>query len=109
MGSWLCELSTWPPILNEAVKKYHLNLYGLNYKDKRTNELIWLENLGNPYIESAYDEYGNVGIDYGEYVVPETFLLDKKVVIRYKHIGPIDKRQFDDIIMTLIKKIEQGN
>jgi len=108
-ASWCVACRLEHPILNEAVKKYHLSLYGLNYKDKRTNALIWLENLGNPYIESAYDEYGNVGIDYGVYGVPETFLLDKKGVIRYKHIGPIDKRQFDDIIMPLIKKLEQEN
>ena len=106
-ASWCVACRLEHPILNEAVKKYHLSLYGLNYKDIRTNALIWLENLGNPYIESAYDEYGNVGIDYGVYGVPETFLLDKKGVIRYKHIGPIDKRQFDDIIMPLIKELEQ--
>jgi len=63
--------------------------------------------LGNPYIESAYDEIGTVGIDYGVYGVPETFVLDKKGIIRYKHIGPIDDEQFSRIIMPLITQLKQ--
>ena len=84
-----------------------MNLYGLNYKDQRSDALQWLENLGNPYIESAYDEIGNVGIDFGVYGVPETFVLDKKGIIRYKHIGPIDEKQLADTIIPLVAKLEE--
>ena len=106
-ASWCAACRIEHPILNDYTKKYQLNLYGLNYKDKRSYALQWLENLGNPYIESAYDEIGNVGIDYGVYGVPETFVLDKKGIIRYKHIGPIDDEQFSRIIMPLITQLKQ--
>ena len=84
-----------------------VEIYGLNYKDSRSEALIWLKDLGNPYIESAYDKDGVVGIDYGVYGVPETFIIDKQGIIRYKHIGPINKEQFDDIIMPMIKELEE--
>ena len=106
-ASWCMACQFEHPILNAAVEEYQINLYGLNYKDKRANAIAWLEKLGNPYIDSAYDESGNVGIDYGVYGVPETFILDKGGIIRYKHIGPIDKQQFDDIIMPIIKRLEK--
>jgi len=83
-----------------------LNLYGLNYKDKREDALQWLGQLGNPYIESAFDLVGTTGIDYGVYGVPETFILDKDGIIRYKHIGPIDQQQLETIIMPLVRKLE---
>jgi len=106
-ASWCAACRIEHPLLNKYTKKYQLNLYGLNYKDKRTDALLWLENLGNPYIESAYDEIGTVGIDYGVYGVPETFVLDKKGIIRYKHIGPINDEQFTSTIMPLITQLKQ--
>ena len=66
-----------------------------------------MKDLGNPYIESAYDKDGVVGIDYGVYGVPETFIIDKQGIIRYKHIGPINNEQFDNIIMPMIRNLEE--
>jgi cytochrome c biogenesis protein CcmG/thiol:disulfide interchange protein DsbE len=83
-----------------------LNLYGLNYKDKREDALQWLQKLGDPYIENAFDETGSISIDYGVYGAPETFVLDKKGIIRYKHIGPISKQQLETIILPLVKELE---
>lgn len=106
-ASWCVACRTEHPLLIEAIKNNNeLNLYGLNYKDKRTDALQWLKQLGNPYIESAFDESGSTGIDYGVYGVPETFVLDKNGIIRYKHIGPIDKQQLETIILPLVKKLE---
>jgi len=105
-ASWCVACRTEHPILVEAVKKGALNLYGLNYKDKREDALQWLEQLGNPYIESAFDLAGTTGIDYGVYGVPETFILDKDGIIRYKHIGPVSKQQLETIIMPLVKQLE---
>jgi cytochrome c biogenesis protein CcmG, thiol:disulfide interchange protein DsbE len=106
-ASWCAACRTEHPVLIEArTNNSELNLYGLNYKDKRPDALQWLQQLGNPYIESAFDEEGSVGIDYGVYGVPETFVLDKKGIIRYKHIGPVDKQQFETIILPLVKKLE---
>ncbi len=105
-ASWCAACRTEHPLLvNARTKDASLNLYGLNYKDKREDALQWLEQLGNPYIESAYDEAGSIGIDYGVYGVPETFVLDKQGIIRYKHIGPINKQQLETTILPLVKKL----
>ena len=106
-ASWCAACRIEHPILNNAVRNYDIKLYGLNYKDSRSEALIWLKDLGNPYIESAYDKDGVVGIDYGVYGVPETFIIDKQGIIRYKHIGPINKEQFDGIIMPMIRELEE--
>ena len=106
-ASWCAACRTEHPILVDAAKKdSSLNLYGLNYKDKRPDALQWLNNLGNPYKESAFDEAGSIGIDYGVYGVPETFVIDKSGIIRYKHIGPVDKQQLDTLILPLVKELE---
>lgn len=105
-ASWCAACVTEHPVFVEAAKKYDLNLYGLNYKDKREDAISWLEKLGDPYIESAFDEAGTTGIDYGVYGVPETFVLDKNGIIRYKHIGPVNKEQLETIIIPLVKQLE---
>ena len=107
-ASWCVACRTEHPILVEATRKTKLNLYGLNYKDKRDDALSWLEQLGNPYVESAFDEAGTTGIDYGVYGVPETFVLDKNGIIRYKHIGPVNKEQLETIILPLVKELESA-
>jgi cytochrome c biogenesis protein CcmG/thiol:disulfide interchange protein DsbE len=107
-ASWCAACRTEHPLIVDATSKdKNLNVYGLNYKDKRADALQWLEQLGNPYRESAFDETGSTGIDYGVYGVPETFVLDKNGIIRYKHIGPIDKQQLDTIILPLVKQLEE--
>ncbi len=64
-------------------------LYGLNYKDQRDDAIAWLKRFGDPYQVSLIDTDGRVGIDYGVYGVPETYVIDKQGVIRYKRIGPV--------------------
>ena len=65
---------------------------GLNYKDAREDALPWLKRNGDPYQLSVYDAAGRIGIDYGVYGVPETYVIDQRGVIRYKHIGPLTPR-----------------
>jgi len=105
-ASWCAACRTEHPLLVEAAKDATLNIYGLNYKDTRAEALNWLQQLGNPYIESAFDESGTTGIDYGVYGVPETFVLDQNGIIRYKHIGPLSKPDLENIILPLVKKLE---
>jgi cytochrome c biogenesis protein CcmG/thiol:disulfide interchange protein DsbE len=62
---------------------------GLNYKDAREDALPWLKRNGDPSKVSAYDRDGRIAIDYGVYGVPETYVIDRKGIIRYKHIGPL--------------------
>jgi cytochrome c biogenesis protein CcmG, thiol:disulfide interchange protein DsbE len=107
-ASWCVACRTEHPLLVEASNRNELNLYGLNYKDNRSDALQWLKQLGNPYIESAFDQAGTTGIDYGVYGVPETFVLDKNGIIRYKHIGPITKEDLDKTILPLIKQLRES-
>ncbi len=96
-------------MLVNAAADNGLIIYGLNYKDKRIDALGWLNKLGNPYKESAYDQEGKVGIEYGVYGVPETFVLDKQGIIRYKHIGPIKQEDMETKILPLIKQLESAS
>ena len=107
-ASWCAACVTEHPVFVKAAKTYNLNLYGLNYKDKREDAINWLEKLGDPYIDSAFDEAGTTGINYGVYGVPETFVLDKDGIIRYKHIGPVNKEQLETIILPLIRQLESA-
>ena len=83
-------------------------IIGLNYKDDRTAALGWLRQLGDPYLTNAFDEDGRVGIDWGVYGAPETFVIDKSGVVRYKHIGPLTPGVLRSHIMPLIKELK-GN
>lgn len=78
---------------------------GLDYKDKATDARAWLRQLGNPYTVIPTDEKGQIGIDWGVYGVPETFLVDRNGMIAYKHIGPITADSLRDIIVPKIKEL----
>jgi cytochrome c biogenesis protein CcmG/thiol:disulfide interchange protein DsbE len=68
--------------------------------------LGWLAKFGNPYALSAFDGDGRVGIDYGVYGVPETFVIDKQGVVRYKQIGPLTPEALEKVILPLIRQLE---
>ncbi len=104
-ASWCVSCREEHPLLVEFARQNLVPIYGLNYKDKRENALAWLADGGNPYILSAYDQVGNVGIDWGVYGVPETFLMDKQGIIRYKQIGPVTPEALRDKIIPLIKEL----
>jgi len=80
-------------------------LVGLNYKDTRNDALAWLKELGNPYDVSLSDLDGRVGIDFGVYGVPETFVIDKRGVIRFKQIGPLTAEVLNSQIVPLLKEL----
>ena len=105
-ASWCVACRQEHPLLVEAAKRGEATIIGLNYKDTRVDALNWLNQLGNPYTVSAFDEDGRVGIDWGVYGVPETFLVDKKGIIRYKHIGPIDVRSWRETIIPMVRQLE---
>jgi cytochrome c biogenesis protein CcmG/thiol:disulfide interchange protein DsbE len=104
-ASWCVSCRVEHPLLVEMSKKNVVPIVGLNYKDRREDGVAWLTKFGNPYSLSAYDVDGRVGIDYGVYGVPETFVIDKMGVIRYKQIGPITQEALDATILPLIKKL----
>ena len=82
-------------------------MVGLNYKDAREDALPWLARNGNPYQLSVYDAAGRIAIDYGVYGVPETYVIDRKGVIRYKHIGPLTPEVAQKKLVPLVKELER--
>jgi cytochrome c biogenesis protein CcmG/thiol:disulfide interchange protein DsbE len=83
-----------------------VDVIGLNYKDEPEDAKRWLKALGDPYLTSAMDIDGRVGIDWGVYGVPETFVVDQQGIIQYKHIGPVTDKSLDEIILPLIRKLK---
>lgn len=88
------------------AKSGKVPIYGLNYKDKREDALRWLKIYGDPYVANAFDGDGRVGIDWGVYGTPETFLIDKQGVIRHKVIGPITGDILIQQLLPLIKELQ---
>jgi cytochrome c biogenesis protein CcmG/thiol:disulfide interchange protein DsbE len=78
----------------------------LDYKDKRENAMTMLSRQGDPYLLSAFDADGRVGIDYGVYGVPETYVIDKAGVIRFKHVGPITMAVLNQKILPLLSELK---
>ncbi len=88
-----------------AAQEPQLAIYGLNYKDTPADAQAWLARLGNPYRASAMDARGQVGIDWGVYGVPETFLIDRQGIIRAKRIGPLTWDYVRDELLPLIREL----
>ena len=105
-ASWCVECRNEHPVLMEFSQNLKMPVYGLNYKDTREEAIQWLDHYGDPYVQSAFDQSGRVGIDFGVYGVPETFVLDRNGIIRYKHIGPITQKTMEDIILPLLNKLD---
>ncbi len=82
-----------------------IKILGLDYKDERADALRWLQTLGNPYALVAFDAEGKAGIDWGVYKVPESFVVDKRGVVRYKHLGAITPRDWQERLLPLIQQL----
>jgi len=107
-ASWCVSCREEHPVVLALARTGVVPVIGLNYKDERADGLQWLERLGNPYEMSAFDHDGRVGIDYGVYGVPETYIIDKAGVIRYKRIGVVTPEVVRDKILPLVKELN-GN
>ena len=105
-ASWCGACREEHPVLMRFAREKQAPLIGLDYKDKRSDALILLGGRGNPYELSVFDENGKVGIDYGVYGVPETYIIDKQGVIRFKHIGPITDDVLDKKMYPLIRELQ---
>ncbi len=104
-ASWCVACREEHPLLVEFSKRGLVPIYGLNYKDKRPDAVDWLARFGNPYTASLSDLKGQVGIDFGVYGVPETFIIDKQGVVRFKHIGPVTPQVLRERIEPLLKEL----
>jgi len=105
-ASWCVSCMQEHPVLVELAKTGVVPIYGLDYKDKRADALAWLGKHGNPYTVSISDPEGRVGIDYGVYGVPETYVIDKAGVIRYKQIGPVTPELLSEAILPLVRRLQ---
>jgi cytochrome c biogenesis protein CcmG/thiol:disulfide interchange protein DsbE len=105
-ASWCVSCREEHPLLVELAKSGIVPVYGLNYKDQRDDALRWLKQFGDPYTISIVDPEGRTGIDYGVYGVPETYVIDKNGVIRYKQIGPVTVDALQTKILPLVKELQ---
>ena len=104
-ASWCVACRQEHPLLVEFAKAKILPIYGLNYKDKPAAGRKWLADFGNPYTASLSDLDGRVGIDFGVYGVPETFIIDRQGMVRFKHIGPVTPEVLRTQIEPLVRKL----
>ncbi len=107
-ASWCVACREEHPVLVELAKSQIAPVIGLDYKDKREDALAMLARQGNPYALSAFDGNGRVGIDYGVYGVPETYIIDKAGIIRFKHIGPITTELLNQKIYPLVSELKKS-
>ena len=95
-------------MLLDLSREAGVAIVGLDYKDDREKGRQWLERFGNPYRHVAFDADGRVGIDYGVYGVPETFVIDKQGVIRFKVTGPLTRELVRERLVPLIRELNRA-
>jgi len=106
-ASWCVACRDEHPFLIEYAKTGVVPIYGLNYKDRREDALAWLDEFGDPYTASAVDLDGRVGIDYGVYGAPETYVIDQAGMIRLKHVGPITPDVWSQKILPVVQELNR--
>ncbi len=104
-ASWCVACRQEHPLLMDLSSRNIVPIHGLNYKDQPQDAADWLDSLGDPYTRTGADINGRVGIDWGVYGVPETFVIDEQGRIAYKHIGPITKKDWVETLHPLIAKL----
>jgi cytochrome c biogenesis protein CcmG, thiol:disulfide interchange protein DsbE len=104
-ASWCGPCRDEHPQVLALARGNYAPIVGLNYKDQRDDARGWLQQLGDPYTVSLSDSDGRTGIDWGVYGVPETFVIDKQGVIRFKHVGPLTAAVVQTRIVPLLKEL----
>jgi cytochrome c biogenesis protein CcmG/thiol:disulfide interchange protein DsbE len=105
-ASWCVSCREEHLVLLELSRQNIVPIYGLDYKDKREDGVAWLAMGGDPYVLSASDTEGRIGIDYGVYGVPETYVIDKQGIIRYKQIGAVTPDNLREKILPLVAELQ---
>jgi cytochrome c biogenesis protein CcmG/thiol:disulfide interchange protein DsbE len=106
-ASWCVSCRVEHPLLLQLAKAGIVPVYGLDYKDKPGDARAWLAQNGDPYTASIVDQDGRVGIDYGVYGVPETFVIDRSGIVRYKQIGPLSVESLQDKVLPLVRELQK--
>lgn len=105
-ASWCAPCRQELPILVEMSRKDGVAIYGLNYKDQPAKAQALLRVAGNPYVASAVDADGRVGMDFGIHAVPETFVIDALGRVRYRHLGPVTPEVWNDKLMPVVRAVQ---
>lgn len=108
-ASWCPPCLEEHPVITQLAKSGAAPIVGLNYKDAREDALAWLKRHGDPFFASVHDPAGRVGLEYGVYGVPETYVIDKHGTIRYKHIGPLKPGTAAEKIRPLLRQLSGEN
>ena len=103
-ATWCFACRIEHPMLNQLASN-GVSIIGLNYKDQNDKALQWLEQRGNPYLFNIVDAEGSLGFDLGVTGAPETYLVDAQGIIRYRRVGVVDQRIWDDEISSLYKQL----
>lgn len=105
-ASWCVSCRYEHPVLMDLAQRKEVRIVGFDYKDTRADAQRWLEERGDPYAMVLFDGDGKVGINLGVYGVPETYILDRNGIIRYKYIGPITRKVLDETIRPIVKRLQ---
>lgn len=108
-ASWCRECVVEHEVIKKLAASTDAPVLGLNYKDQDPAAVGWLQRYGNPYDMVLVDQDGNTGIDWGVYGVPETFVIDAKGIVRYKHIGPVSIDVLNNTILPLLSELETSS
>ncbi len=106
-SSWCVSCKEEHPLLLNLAQQNIVPIYGLDYKDKKADAETWLSQAGNPYTLNVMDRDGRVGINYGVYGVPETYVIDKQGIIRYKQIGPVTSESLNQKILPMVAELQR--
>lgn len=106
-ATWCVSCRAEHRLLVEMSRYTDVPIVGLDYKDEADAAKQWLRELGNPYSVTAFDEKGRIAIDWGVYGTPETYVIDKKGIIRFKQIGPINPEILETKILPLLQQLRQ--
>ena len=106
-ASWCPPCLVEHPVVTDLARSGIAPVVGLNYKDAREDALPWLKRNGDPFQLTVYDVSGRIGIDYGVYGVPETYVIDKAGMIRFKQIGPVTPEVLQGKILPLIEELKK--
>jgi cytochrome c biogenesis protein CcmG/thiol:disulfide interchange protein DsbE len=104
-ATWCVSCRVEHPYLNQLAETQGLTIYGINYKDSSVDARRWLADLGNPYRRNIVDADGRLGLDLGVYGAPETYLIDKRGVIRFKHVGIVNERLWNEKLASIVQQL----
>ncbi|MBO0615323.1 DsbE family thiol:disulfide interchange protein [Thiothrix fructosivorans] len=106
-ASWCGECQREHAVLTELIKGQNLKAVGLNYKDVSADAKRWIAQFGNPFTQIITDPQGKIGLEWGVYGTPETFIIDQQGIIRYKHIGPMNQKAVTEKILPLLAELRK--